>query len=155
MNTGGKPLAWLALAVRAQGYRSQACQQDLRLARDHETQARRVADAAQGEVASVLSAWQRHRAGGGAGGSLEDGYRLFHGHVHVASTRAHQAQLEAAGATGAALDALRDSFNRHHALQTLEQRGLAEVHAGRQRAEVRTVSEAWALRRVDDTKDSA
>jgi hypothetical protein len=75
--------------------------------------------------------------------------------VHAISARADQAQLDATGATGAALDALRDSFNRHHAMQTLEQRGLAEARAGRQRAEVRTVSEAWALRRVDGNKDSA
>lgn len=147
MTVDRKPRSWLALAVRAQGYRSQACQQELRAARELEAHAEHVAAQARGEVSDVLTAWHRHRAGSGGNGALEDGYRRFHAHVHAAGEQAAQRRSETVQQRSEAQDALRASFNRHHALQTLEQRADAEQRSEQQRAEARAASEAWALRR--------
>lgn len=147
MNASRNPRAWLALAVRAQGYRSQACQQELRAARDLETQAEQAAAQACSEVREVLAAWLLHRVGSSGNGALEDGYRRFHAHVHAVGEQAAQRQSAAAQQRSEAHDALRDSFNRHHALHTVQQRADAEQSAERQRAEAHSASEAWALRR--------
>jgi hypothetical protein len=152
MTVDRKPRLWLALAVRAQGYRSQVCQQELQAAREREALAERAATKMQTEVSDVLAAWFRHRADSGGNGALEDGYRRFHAHVHAAGEQAAQRQSEAAQLRGDALHALRASFNRHHALQTLEQRADGERRVQQRRAQELGAGEAWALRRPETSE---